>query len=221
MQIFGLIILIILSVLILFAIVCLFAKINLCIRFKLNNDGTSECNLSFLLFGGRYSKKIDLKEKKDSPQADKHKSDHENETEKNLPLTERIKKYYTVFLKIKYTWLKSKKKIRKNILIQKLALNIKLGLEDAAVTGTTTGVLWTAIYNVIAFISNFATLTPPDITITPMFDKECVEADGECIISFRIVNIIGILITVGINYYLVNKKLTKKEKAAINYGKSD
>ena len=56
MQIFGLIILIILSVLILFAIVCLFAKINLCIRFKLNDDGTSECNLSFSLFGGRYSK---------------------------------------------------------------------------------------------------------------------------------------------------------------------
>lgn len=221
MKILGLIILIILSVLALFLAVCLFIKLSLVLRLSKPRDGKCSFDAQISSFGGHIVKKFNTDKSSEGHKSkdDKNKSEDKNEADFNL--TDKVKKYYNTFLKIRYTWLRSKKKVRKNIFCSKLFLNIKFGLEDAAKTGMATGAIWTALYNVIAFLSNFMRLTEPEIHVNPIFDEEYIEADSECIIDFRLVNIISILITVGINYYLVNKKLTKKEKAAINYGKSD
>lgn len=218
MKIIGLIILIILSVLALCLAVCLFVKIRLIVNFVKPRDGKSKAEVRLELFSGRVIKKLD--NVVDKAAHAEHKKGEDQKYDK-LSFSQKVKKYYPVFRRIRYTWLKSKAKVRKNIFAEKLELNVTFGLEDADQTGIATGSMWAAAYNVIAFAANFVRITEPQIHINPVYDEELCEADGECIVTFRIVNIISILISVGINYYFINRKLSKKEKAAINYVNTD
>lgn len=218
MSILGLTVLILLAVVVLLAAAVLFAKVRLVLNICKPKDDKCICDMHISLFGGRTVKHINFTHPKDQKNDESY---CEEESHSQKGFVQKIKDYYNKFVKIKYVWHKSKKKIRKTILCERLVLNLSFGLDDAAQTGIATGAVWAGVYNVISFLSNFASLREPEIKINPVFDDECVEFDGQCIIAFRIVNIISTLITVGINYYFVNKKLTEKEKAAISYGNTN
>ena len=214
MNIVGHILLIILGLLLLTLIFLLFVKIRLVISLSKKEGGKLNANLSVELFGGKIKKNIPLAHKK--AKAEKTKTAKSEEADEKLSFLQKVKKYYRIFLRISRTWSKSKRAVRKRILAEKIYLNFSFGTGDAASTGILTGSLWAAIYNVIAFIANFIRVTEPQISINPSYDEELLGFDCECILKIRLANIITILTIIAVNYYFINKKLSKKEKAAIN-----
>ncbi|MBE7051981.1 MAG: DUF2953 domain-containing protein [Ruminococcaceae bacterium] len=217
MKIIGLIILVLLILIAIVFGICLFAKIRLVIKFSKSRDDNGSFDARMELFGGRVVKslKTSYNDESDRVKEKSHTSDDD------LKFSERVKKYYNIFLKVRYTWLKSKLRVRKNVFAEKIMLKINFGFEDAFATGITTGALWAGAYNVIAFLAGIIRIAEPDVVITPVFDDELIEAEAECILRFRLVNIMIILATVGFNYYIINRKLSKNEKAAINYGNTN
>ena len=223
METLGLIMLIILSVLVLFIILCLFVKVRLVFTASKGDEEALGFSVHISLFGGKFTRML-FPGKSDPPDHKKDKKTKKKENsqpEENSGFFQKVSKYYKAFLKIKYTYIKSKPKIRRNISVDRFMLNLKFGMDDAAQTGMATGALWAGVYNVVAFVAGIVRLTEPEITITPDYERQKLEFEFESIMRFRLVNIINVLITLGINYYFINKKLTKKEKAAINYGNTN
>ncbi len=217
MNAMGYVFTILISAFVILLILILFIRINLCVTFskKLHSKTRFFINLEF--FGGRIKKKIDLAKK-----AKKETEAIEKDIESvKLSFKEKVKKYYHTFKLIKGTWDKSKLSVRKRILLKKTSLSVTFGTGDAAHTGILTGILWAGIYDVIAFISKFIRVTQPEICVNPIYDEESLEIKGECILTLSLANIISIITRLSLNYFLVKRKLRKKEKAAITNGNSD
>ncbi len=210
----GLILLIISVLILILILFFLSLKIRLVIKFSKHQSEKVKSSFSVELFGGKIKKIFSFPKKK---KADK-KGHKKEETKKDaeLSFSQKIKKYYGIFLRVKKTWSKSKRAVRKRILAEKIYLNLNFGTGDASHTGILTGTLWGAVYNVIAFLANFIRVTEPQISINPSYDEELLDFEGECILKMSMANIISIILVLSTNYYLVNRKQTKKEKAAIN-----
>lgn len=193
---------------------CLFVRVRLNLVFVKSRETKGILSAKIELFGGRVSKSL-------LSQSDNMASSNEVKNQSDVcddtAFKEKLRKYYQAFVRVRYTWLKSKAKVRKNVFAQKLFLDVRFGLDDAAATGIAAGAVWAAAYNVIAFLSSLIRISEPEVNITPLFDDELIEAKAQCILSFTVANIISILISIGYNYFIINKKLSKKEKAAINY----
>ena len=210
----GIILLIILGLFLLTLLFCLFIKIRLVIALSKRESGKLKANLSLEIFGGKIKKTIPLAHKK--AKAAKATTAKIEEADEKLSFFQKVKKYYGIFLRLSHTWSKSKRAVRKKILAEKIYLNLSFGTGDAASTGILVGSLWGAIYNVIAFVSNFIRVTEPDMSINPSYDEELLDFEFECILKVSVANIISIISTLYINYYFADRKQTKKEKAAIN-----
>lgn len=213
MKAFGIIAAAIAIILTLAVAVCLFMKIRLVAGFSKKPGKKPDFSLCLHLFGGKIKKDIFPKEK---GRTKKPKTPPHIEKEKDCDLTfkEKVKKYYGIFLRVKNVWSKSKRTVRKRILVESLRLGINFGTGDAASTGIGVGSLWAAIYGVVAFLANFVRVTEPDITVAPDYENSVIDVGGECIIKFSLANLIAIAFVVLVNYYFVDKKLTKKEKGA-------
>lgn len=209
----GLILLIILGLLLLTLLFCLFIKIRLVISISKRESGKLNAVVSIELFGGKIKKTIPLAHKK--AKAAKAKTAKSEDADSKLSFSQKVKKCYGSFLRIRRTWYKSKRAVRKRILAEKIYLNLSFGTGDAASTGILVGSLWGAIYNVIAFVSNFIRVTEPQICINPSYDEELLDFEFECILKVSVANIISIISVLYINYYFEGRKQTKKEKAAI------
>jgi|GEM_PF-6962683 len=193
---------------------CLFVRVRLNLVFVKSRGTKGILSANIELFGGRVSKSLlSPSDNMASSNEVKNQSDVCDDT----AFKEKLRKYYQAFVRVRYTWLKSKAKVRKNVFAQKLFLDVRFGLDDAAATGIAAGAVWAAAYNVIAFLSSVIRISEPEVNITPLFDDESIEAKAQCILSFTVANIISILISIGYNYFIINRKLLKKEKAAINY----
>lgn len=193
---------------------CLFVRVRLNLVFVKPRGAKGILSANIELFGGRVSKSLlSPSDNMASSNEVKNQSDVCDDT----AFKEKLRKYYQAFVRVRYTWLKSKAKVRKNVFAQKLFLDVRFGLDDAAATGIAAGAVWAAAYNVIAFLSSVIRISEPEVNITPLFDDELIEAKAQCILSFTVANIISILISIGYNYFIINRKLLKKEKAAINY----
>lgn len=210
----GLILLIISALILLLIMFCIFVKVRLVLSFSKKQNGKLKAFLFIELFGGKIKKTISLAHKK--AKARKATTAKSEEADSKLSFSQKVKKYYRIFLRVSGTWSKSKRAVRKRILAEKIYLNLNFGTGDAAHTGMLVGTLWAAIYNVIAFIANFIRVTEPKICINPSYDEELLDFDGECILKISLANIITILTIIAVNYYFTNRKLSKKEKAAIN-----
>lgn len=217
MGILGMILLI-LACLIIILVLCLFIKITLDIELNKPREDKLKFNIRLSLLNGVIKKDILLKNAKKSS---KDKPD-ENTDEKFIKKT---KSLYNKFLTFKYTLSKVKPSLRKTIKVKEFKLNINFGTDDAFDTGLLTGSLWAGIYNVIAFVSNFVSLTEPQVNVNPDFQNKYLEVNSKVKITLRPINLITLALKFIINYYLIKRKLTKKqekkEKAAINYANSN
>lgn len=188
---------------------CLFVRIRLNLVFVKPRGAKGILSANIELFGGRVSKSLlSPSDNMASSNEVKNQSDVCDDT----AFKEKLRKYYQAFVRVRYTWLKSKAKVRKNVFAQKLFLDVRFGLDDAAATGIAAGAVWAAAYNVIAFLSSVIRISEPEVNITPLFDDESIEAKAQCILSFTVANIISILISIGYNYFIINRKLLKKRK---------
>ena len=197
---------------------CLFVRVRLNLFFVKSRGTKGILSAKIELFGGRVSKSLISPSARRAPH---NEAKSQSEVHDDTAFKEKLRKYYRAFVRVRYTWLKSKAKVRKNVFAEKLSLDVRFGLDDAAATGIAAGTVWAAVYNVIAFLSSVIRISEPEVNITPVFDDELIEAKAQCILSFTVANIISILASLGFNYLNINRKLSKKEKAAINYGNTN
>ena len=212
MKIAGIILLIILCLLVSALLFCLFSKIRLVLLFTKPKGKKPSASMHLEFLGGRIKKEIPFSVKKE-----KHSQASTGDAPTDdLTFKQKIKKYYELFIRVKNTWSKSKRSVRKRILAEDITLSMEFGTDDAAHTGIMTGVLWGAVYNVIAFLANFIRVTEPEIKINPNYNEEdMLEFDGRCILKLSLANIISVFLILYINYYFEKRKQTKKEKAAV------
>lgn len=205
MKLTGLILLNILLVLVLCTAVCLFLKVRLHIKFSKHHCEEFRYETSWALFGGKFKKNLNFDgTKKKSDKKSKRKKE-----KKQLTVTEKLEWLRDTFDRIREIQSKTSSKTRKSVFFQRIHLKISFGLEDAFVTGTSIGIIWAVLYNLVAIISRFFHIAEPEFEVTPVYDEEIFDAEGECIVSFRLVNIIFALISVGISYYKTKPKHNK------------
>ncbi len=215
MKIIGLIVL---SLFVLLLGFCLFVRVRLIFAFDKPRGGKGNFSANIELFGGRFRKSLISPSSSEVTREDDKK---QSEASEDVAFTDKLQKFYQAFVRVRHIWLNSKSKVRKNVFAEKISLDVKFGLDDAAATGLAVGTVWAGVYNVIAFLASVIRISEPEVNITPIFDDELVEAKAECILSFTSTNIISVLIALGFNYFIINRKLSKKEKAAINYGNTN
>jgi hypothetical protein len=79
------------------------------------------------------------------------------------------------------------KRLLKRMTVTKFTWHTNIGLGDAALTGTMTGVGWSVKGCIAGMISHYMKLkTVPNITITPSFQQTFLETRLVCMIHFRI-----------------------------------
>lgn len=213
MKIFGFVLLNILLLLVVCVIFCLFAKMCLHISFSKHPGKDLSYEIKWTLFGGKFKKTLKL----NKSSKDKKKPSKKSEPEKKQTLTEKLGAFNDTLGTIKKIYSKSSSKLRKSAFIQKIHLRLRFGVDDAFITGTLTGLIWATIYNLVAIVSRFFRVTEPDFEIIPVYDEETFDAEGECILSFRLVNIISALISVGIIYLKIKPKHKKTKIASENH----
>ncbi|ADU31492.1 DUF2953 domain-containing protein [Evansella cellulosilytica] len=79
------------------------------------------------------------------------------------------------------------RKFLKKMSLEKLNWETHIGTGDAALTGSSSGILWGIKGNVIGIVSNYMKLkVRPNILIQPQFQQMVLKTSFSCIVSFRI-----------------------------------
>ena len=98
------------------------------------------------------------------------------------------------------------------IIIEKIKLDIIIGLEDASKTGIVSGVIWALLGNLDSFISNNFKVLDKKFFVKPDYTEEALKINFLCIISTRIVHIIVvgfILAITGIKKEIIDRRWFK------------
>ena len=165
---------------------------------------------------GEFSKKLNLnflgininliKPKADKPLKAESIKKAGNEKQKKEPLTEKLKKLAENIQRGRYTYLLSKRYVRKKIKVETLNFSMTFGLDDAAHTGIATGAAWGSVYNIFGFLDKLFIVKSHNFSITPVFDGEAFKMSLESKIRFSISNLIAIGFAVFINYIKSGRK---------------
>lgn len=189
--------------LLLIVLTVLFAAITLKITY---HDGNADAVLT--VFGSLI--KIRLNEflqkrleqnKKGGHGEDEKKENEEKDEDKRKNLLGGINNAFEIIARAKRTLEKSRRFVRRRLCIKRLAVHIDYSMADAALTGITAGTLWALLYQLFALLTIIAAADSHDFAVNPVYDEHFFfKADAECIIKFRIANIIGILLCLLHNY---------------------
>ncbi len=177
---------------IVFSVILLFLFLPGKIQIGYGKSNTADIKLFF--FGGML--KIPLMSKKQKPKKQQNNADttrSKNPEKQDKGFIEGINNTLRIVRIIKKTYSNSRKFVSKR-LTATLDINISFGLYDAALTGIATGAVWTLLYELLGLISTVAIIENHKFNVDPVFDKALLRAEGMCILRFRPVNIIGILI---------------------------
>lgn len=195
---------IILIILVLILCTLLFTKMSLIIKLSKPADGDFKSEIALSVLG----QPIDLssfikadKQTEITPQTKLKK--------KKTPLSERLHNLRIDIERGRYTYLLSKRYVRKKIKMENLDFNMTFGLDDAAHTGIATGAAWGSVYNIFGFIDRLFIVKSHQFNITPVFDGECFAFDFETRLKFSLSNIIAVAFAVFINYLKAKIKIRK------------
>jgi hypothetical protein len=90
------------------------------------------------------------------------------------------------------------KKTLKKIRCDRLEWNTKIGLGDAAATGTFTGLVWGIKSCIVAMIAHYLSLrSMPHIQVVPQFQNTWLESNFKMILRFRL----GMVLIAGLKVY--------------------
>ena len=120
---------------------------------------------------------------------------------------EKLVKLRTNIARGKYTYLLSKRYVRKKIFVENVDFAITFGLDDAAHTGIATGAVWGSIYNIFAFADSLFTIKSHKFDVNPIFNGEYLDLNFSAKVNTRIINILLILFAVFVNYIKTGKNL--------------
>ena len=203
-KIIGFVFLLILLFLVLTLILLIFMKSSVIISMTKKKGERAKYKISLRFFGGIIKKDFDgIKKRKKEKDNTK-----ENKDDSDKSFIEKAKESYITFKEIKKIYDSNKKRIRKSIYLKKIYASISFGLEDAAKTGIAIGGVWSAIFDVIAFLSNVVTVSKPQIEINPDYNGLLLEFDSEIMIEAKT---FGLIVT-ALDFLIKYKKISKKRK---------
>ncbi|MDG5787005.1 DUF2953 domain-containing protein [Evansella sp. AB-P1] len=79
------------------------------------------------------------------------------------------------------------RKFMKNVSVNEFYWETQMGAGDAALTGSSSGILWAIKGNAIGIMANYMKLkTEPKIKIDPQFQQMVLKTAFKCMVSFRI-----------------------------------
>lgn len=110
--------------------------------------------------------------------------------EKNISKENKAKKLYESYGRDKYFTKGVIYYLWRKIKIKKINWNTRLGMEDAAVLGIMTGVLWSIKGVIIGFILNNKIVEDLYVDVVPVYNTNNIEISFNCIIKVKIVYII-------------------------------
>lgn len=153
-----------------------------------------------------------IKLKKKAGKSDKSSADTDGESDKQGekeedPILVKISRLRTNIARGKYTYLLSKRYVKRKIHITSLDLSVTFGLGDAAETGIVTGALWGGIYGVFGFLDSLFTVHSHNFKVNPVFEDECLEVEFYATAKMRVVNILALVFAVWTNYLKTGKNL--------------
>ncbi len=203
---FLIVLYIVLIILVLFTVAVLFTKMSLLIKVGKPHDGDFKAELTLSVLG----QSIDLSQfikddKKTSKQADK--SEKKKTKKAKPPLGERLHKLRVNIERGRYTYLLSKRYVRKKIKMLNLDFHMTFGLDDAAHTGIATGAAWGSVYNIFGFLDRLFTVKSHKFNIIPVFDGECFDFAFETKLRFSLSNLVAIAFAVFTNYLKAKRKI--------------
>ena len=140
----------------------------------------------------------------------KNKSKTDVEKEKNdEKILDKIKNYMKTFKILKEVYSKNKFFIRDRLVLEDTKAYVKFGFGDAAVTGIATGAVWSLLYQVLAFVSSIGTVKDHDFDVVPVYNERgfCLNVNG--IISFRMINIIRVVLKLVRTYRKIIRETNK------------
>lgn len=140
----------------------------------------------------------------------KNKSKTDVKKEKNdEKILDKIKNYMKTFKILKEVYSKNKFFIRDRLVLEDTKAYVKFGFGDAAVTGIATGAVWSLLYQILAFLSSIGTVRDHDFDVVPVYNERgfCLNVNG--IISFRMINIIRVVLKLVRTYRKIIRETNK------------
>jgi len=140
----------------------------------------------------------------------KNKSKTDVKKEKNdEKILDKIKNYIKTFKILKEVYSKNKFFIRDRLVLEDTKAYVKFGFGDAAVTGIATGAVWSLLYQILAFLSSVGTVKDHEFDVVPVYNERgfCLNING--IISFRMINIIRVVLKVVRTYRKIIRETNK------------
>ena len=199
------------ALIILLILFALFAAIN--VRFTYR-DGKADMEIS--IFGSliKFRPRAKALSRIAAGKKDKHRKTEDeedkngdNDGDKRKKTLDGINDIFEFIGRVKRTCVKSRPFVRKRFVIKKLAVHIEYSMADAALTGITSGALWSLMYQTFGLLSTVASAEKPDFEVKPVYEERFLfNTEAECILRLRIANIIGILLCVIHNYRAAKQK---------------
>jgi len=171
------------------------------IHISIKWNGKFNIKISLVILFGLIKYKFDtakIKSQYEGKFSEKYK---EHKDKKIFDMIKKIKKYYSNNKKWINCFLRKAK-------IKKIYWLTSFGLGDAALTGISTGILWSVKNWVLGIITNNKKVKEIYVNIFPNFNSDNIESQFSCIISWNFVYIIIV------SLYLLIMKIKGGEKNA-------
>lgn len=134
------------------------------------------------------------------------------ETIKKLNLNQKQLLFRRVYCKHRSNLRKLRVYIKKHILLSNVELFITQGTGDAASTAILSGAIWALLSNALAFISNYINIEIKNIRSDCDFNNKLLKIKCNCIINFRLADIILVALRLLILFLLVKLFIRKTLK---------
>ena len=198
------VILIALAVLLVSALLFAFlVKVRIVFEVTKVKDEAFKNSIRITFFGGKVGFNL-----KDLTYKNKSKTDVEKE-KNDEKILDKIKNYIKTFKILKEVYSKNKFFIRDRLVLEDTKAYVKFGFGDAAVTGIATGAVWSLLYQILAFLSSIGTVRDHDFDVVPVYNERgfCLNVNG--IISFRMINIIRVVLKLVRTYRKIIRETNK------------
>ncbi len=157
------------------------------VRLKVYNE-IFKLRIPFIMFDSSKLKTKVMNKERNKKQAENKKYKQTKDMDKLFTF---IKKLYNFSKQNKRLFLKALKNFKNKIVFDDILIKINFGLEDAALTGITTGALWAMIYNTLSLLNRYFLMKNTEINIEPDFNGIKLNVSFCSIFKVRIVNIIN------------------------------
>ncbi len=150
---------------------------------------------------------------KRKPSQNKEKSPAKEKTEQTQDaILKRLNDGIYLLKRIYKTFSSSRHFCQKRLVAESVTADISFSFFDAAITGIGTGLVWSILYQLLGTLSVVAVIDEHKFNVEPVYEEKLFfNQEINCILKFRIVNIIGILLVV-LYHFKKSGKERKREK---------